>query len=342
MDDAGISKRISAQLKGEIGVYGVVIASASGKILCSRNSNLPFMTASLYKLILMADIYRKIERGSLSQQDAIELDWSVFSDDGEAYFGWDQIGNAYPIQEYLYATGAYSSNAGAWTLLTLTSADDLAQTAADIGLTRTFIMTDLSTLPSWPFPGGADAIGDDDDLATAFVESWSNWDTLTNITTPRDMAIYFHALITNTLLSPWISKQIADILSQQQVRDRIPALLPANTVTINKTGNLEGIVNDAGIVELASGPRIIVLLSEAMPSDTRATLILQRLALIATGVTVIPPLDVPNPEGLDAIDSTDPAAWYPGANGTDGDAEATPDAPDGDQNEPPDVDNDGT
>ncbi|MGN6033402.1 MAG: hypothetical protein ACTHQE_17250, partial [Thermomicrobiales bacterium] len=59
-DDAGIPRRVAALLKGETGVYGVVIARATGKVICSRNSDLPFMTASLYKLILMADIYRKI------------------------------------------------------------------------------------------------------------------------------------------------------------------------------------------------------------------------------------------------------------------------------------------
>ncbi|MGN6031814.1 MAG: serine hydrolase, partial [Thermomicrobiales bacterium] len=281
--------------------------------ICSRNSDLPFMTASLYKLILMADIYRKIEHGSLGQQDLIELDWSVFSDDGEAYFGWDQIGNAFTVQEYLFAAGAYSSNAAAWTLFTLTSTDDLAETVAAIGLTRTYMVVGLSSIPAWPFQGGADSSADDDALATAFVESWGAWDDAVSITTPRDMAIYFHALLTRTLLSPWISGQITDILSQQQVRDRIPALLPAGTKTVNKTGNLDSIVNDAGIIELPGDDRIVVLLSEAMPNDTRATLILQRLALIATGATDIPPLDVPDPKGLDAIDTTAPATWDPGS-----------------------------
>ena len=342
-DDAGIPQRISALLKGEDGVYGIVIARADGKVLYSRNSALPFMTASLYKLILMADIYRKIERGFLGQQDLVELDWSVFSDDGETYFGWDQVGIAFPIQEYLFAAGAYSSNAAAWTLFTLTSVDDLAQTAADIGLTRTYIVASLSSIPAWPFQGGADSAPADDALATAFVESWAVGDDAISITTPRDMAIYFHALLTNTLLSPWISGQIIDILSQQQVRDRIPALLPAGTKTINKTGNLDSIVNDAGIIELPGDDRIVVLLSEAISSDTRATLILQRLALIATGATAIPPLDVPQPKGLEVIDTTDPSTWDPGnptpeagdgPDGTDGTGGAPPGDPSASPDEP--------
>ena len=326
-DDAGIPRRVSALLKDEAGVYGIVIAQADGKVLCSRNSDLPFMTASLYKLILMADIYRQIERGSLGQGDLIELDWSVFSDEGESYFGWDQIGSAFPLQEYLFAAGAYSSNAAAWLLLGLTSPDDLARTAGEIGLTRTHVIASLSSIAGWPFRGGADLSAGDDALATSFVESWGAWGDAVSITTPRDMAIYFHALLTETLLSPWVSSQITAILAQQQVRDRIPALLPAGTKTIHKTGNLDSVVNDAGVIEMPGDDRIVVLLSEAMPSDTRATLLLQRLALIATGATTIPPLDVPNPAGLDQIDTTDPATWAPGdqtpepgdgSDGTDG------------------------
>ncbi|MGC4191397.1 MAG: serine hydrolase [Thermomicrobiales bacterium] len=339
VDDAGIPQRISSLLKGEDGVYGIMIAREDGKVLYSRNSGLPFLTASLYKLILMADIYRKIERGDLGQQDSIELDWSVFGEDGESYFGWDQVGSAFPLQEYLFAAGAYSSNAAAWTLFTLTSSDDLAQTAADIGLTRTYIIASLSSIPSWPFAGSADATTNDVNLATAFVESWGAGDESVSITTPRDMAIYFQALLTNTLLSPWISRQITAILAQQAVRDRIPALLPANTPTINKTGNLDSIVNDAGIIDLPSGPRIVILLSEAMPDDTRATLILQRLALIATGATVIPPLDVPDPAGLDTIDTTDPSTWAPEDDGSDD----TESGEDGDQSdaEPTELPDDG-
>lgn len=337
---AKIQQRITALLKHEAGVYGVVIANANGKLLGTRNSNLPFMTASLYKLILMADIYRKIERGDLGQEDLIELDWSVFGEDGESYFGADQIGNVFPLQEYLFAAGAYSSNAAAWTLLTLTSPEDLAQTATDIQLSHTYVIASFSSIRSWPFSSGVDTTRDDTDLANAFVESWADADSVVSITTPRDMAIYMQALVTNTLLSPWISEQIAGVLAQQTVRDRIPALLPRTIGVINKTGNLDNIVNDAGLIELPSGPRIVVLLSEAIPDDTRATLILQRLALIAAGATEIPPLDVPVPVGLDVIDTTDPGTWIPQGDSSDGDTSG--DGSDGPERPSPEATSDGT
>lgn len=306
-DDAGIPARINAMLKDEDGVYGVVIAHDDGTILYARDSELPFMTASLYKLIVMADIYRKIELGKLDQQEPIVLDGAMFSDDGEAYFSEDMIGTEYPLQEYLYAAGAYSSNVAAWTLLTLTSTDDLAQTVRDTGLHRTTIMQPLTSVTWWPPHPNHDASVTDTDLATAFVESWGFDNVLTSITTPRDMAIYMQKLITRTLISPWISEQIAAILTQQTVRDRIPALLPANTPSLNKTGNLVSVINDAGVIDLphGRGRRVVSLLSEAMSDDLRATLILQRLALIATGATAIPPLDVPNPAGLDLIYTLD-------------------------------------
>lgn len=307
LDDAGIPARIDAMLAGEDGVYGVLIAREDGTILYARDSELPFMTASLYKLIVMADIYRKIELHELDQQQPIVLDGAMFSDDGEAYFTEDMIGTSYPLQEYLFAAGAYSSNVAAWTLLALTSIEELAQTVQDIGLHRTTIMQPLTTVAWWPPRPGHDASVADTNLATAFVESWGLDNELTSITTPRDMARYMQALITKTLISPWISEQIIAILMQQTVRDRIPALLPVNTPSLNKTGNLVSVINDVGVIVLPQerGPRIVALLSEAMADDLRATLILQRLALMATGATAIPPLDVPNPAGLNVIDTLD-------------------------------------
>ena len=49
-----------------------------------------------------------------------------------------------------------------------------------------------------------------------------------------------------------------DLMSRSQPRDRIPALLPDGTHVANKTGNLAGVINDAGIIYLPNGNRLLV------------------------------------------------------------------------------------
>ena len=281
--------RATELIAGEPGVYGFVVLDDDGIVIASHNGTTPFVTASTYKLILMADIYRRIESGALDADETIVLDESTFDDDGDMYFSYDDLGNAFTLQEYLFAVGAFSSNASARTLLTLTNPDDLRATAVAIGMERTYLFTDPTQLSFWPPEPGLDAPAEDVALARQYLEAAAE-DGPVNITTPLDMARYQYALATGTLISPWVSAQIADILEQQLIRDRIPFFLPEDVRVLNKPGNLEDAVNDVGVIYLPEGIRAVALLSEAVPDTLVATLVEQRLALIATGTSEIPPI----------------------------------------------------
>jgi len=289
LPDTPEQARAEELIAGEPGVYGFVVLDDSGTVVMSHNGTTPFITASTYKLILMADIYRRIESGSLDADKSIVLDESNFDDDGDMYFSYDDLGNAFTLQEYLFAVGAYSSNASARTLLTLTNPDDLRATAVAIGMERTFLFTDPTQLSFWPPEPGLDAPAEDVALARQYLEAAAE-DGPVNVTTPLDMARYQFALATETLISPWVSAQIADILEQQLIRDRIPFFLPEDVRVLNKPGNLEDAVNDVGVIYLPEGIRAVALLSQAVPDTLVATLLEQRLALIATGTPEIPPI----------------------------------------------------
>ncbi len=289
-------QRGNALLLDEEGVYGFVVLEADGTVVVSFNSTTPFITASLYKLIVMADIYQRIEQGVLDLDQLVELDGDQFDEDGDMYFSWDDAGTAFPLSEYLFAVGSYSSNASARTLLTFTDPTALRATAAAIGMDHTYLFVDPTQLPFWPPKAASDSTEADVDLARAYLEQ-SAIDGPVNITTPMDMARYQLALLNGTLISPWVSKQIVGILEDQLIRDRIPFFLGDDVRVINKPGNLEDAVNDVGVMYLPNGSRAVALLSEGVPNDDRATAVLQRLALIATGSTTIPPVpETPDPD----------------------------------------------
>jgi len=274
---------------GEPGVYGFVVLEADGTVVASLNGTTPFITASTYKLILMADIYRRIENGSLDADETIVLDETMFDEDGDMYFSFDDLGNPFPLQEYLFAVGAYSSNASARTLLTLTNPDDLRTTAVTIGMEHTYLFTDPTQLSFWPPQQGVDASAEDVTLAQKYLEDAADEGPV-NVTTPLDMARYQLALANGALISPWVSEQIANILEEQLIRDRIPFYLADDIRVLNKPGNLEDAVNDVGVIYLPDGARAIAMLCQAVPDTTIATLVEQRLALIATGSREIPPI----------------------------------------------------
>ena len=285
----------TALLQGEQGVFGEVVLGPDGKIIVTRNAHLPFVTASTYKLILMADILSKVESGELSLQQTYTLDPVLFAQGGgDMYFSSDEGGTEATLEDLLFAAGAYSSNVAGLTMLTLTTTESLRQTAERIGMNETWILVDPQSLPSWPPQPAADATQADVDAARAYIESSAQLGPV-NISTPFDMATYMQKLSTNTLISPFVSEQILGILDEQLIRDRIPMLLPEGYEAINKPGNLEDVVNDVGIITLPSGEtRSLALLTLGVNDDDRATQVEQRLALIAAGILDIPPYDDPN------------------------------------------------
>lgn len=284
----------TALLEGEAGVYGVVVLGPGGKVVVSRNSELPFVTASTYKLVLMADILKKVEAGELSLQQTYPLDPALFqAGGGDMYFSTSEAGSEATLQDLLFAAGAYSSNVAGLTMLRLTSPESLRQTAEQIGMTGTWLLADPLALPIWPPQPGPDTTAADAAAAQAYIEASAQLGPV-NITTPLDMATYMQRLATNTLISPFVSEQIMGILEDQLIRDRLPALQPEDVRVIDKPGNLEDVVNDVGILYLPDGTvRSAALLSLALPDDDRATQVEQRLGLIAAGIFDLPPYDPP-------------------------------------------------
>src|SRR5215204_3408111 len=270
-------------LSSQEGVYGFVVMEANGYVVSSYNSRTPFVTASTYKVVLMADILKRIEQGEYSLDEEVYLDPALFDKSGgDMYFLWEDAGTHKPISELLYAVGAWSSNVSALTLLTLTTPDALNDTAHEIGMTQTYLFANPYELPYWPPQPGVDSSQTDIDIVMSYIIESYEEEGWVNITTPYDMAVYQVGLINGTVVSPWVSEQIVSILLDNAIRDRLPAYLWDIPVA-DKPGNLVGSVNDTGILFLDSGPRGVAAYSAGIIDEVHATEILALLGLIAAG-----------------------------------------------------------
>lgn len=266
----------------ESGVFGFVVLDTSGSVIASYNSFTPFVTASTYKLILMADIYGRIEAGELSLDQQIYLDPGTFAYlDGDNYFDYGYAGTTLPLETLLFVVGVYSSNAAALTLMGLTTPQDLNETAKSIGMLRTCILCDPYAQDFWPPEPGIDSSWADMNRAVDFIAKEAEIGPV-NITTPYDMAIYQMGLVNDTVVSPWVSEQIVGVLQHQAIRDRLP-VYNWDVFMVNKPGNLVGVVNDVGVLYLPNGPRAVAALSIDVWDDIHATEVLQLLGLIANG-----------------------------------------------------------
>ncbi len=80
-------------------------------------------------------------------------------------------------------------------------------------------------------------------------------------TSAGDVAKFYEKLYAGTLLSPSSTKILTNLLKAQRVNNRLPLGLPGGTTIAHKTGDLGGLMHDAGIVYGSKTDYLIVVLS---------------------------------------------------------------------------------
>ncbi len=108
-------------------------------------------------------------------------------------------------------------------------------------------------------------------------------DETNNCASPRDMARLFEMIWKNEMLDKQACDQMLDILLQQTLNDRIPRFLPAGTPVAHKTGTINSIRDDSGIIYAGKNSHVIVSLFawwDATPTLQDRFLMYQRQAEI--------------------------------------------------------------
>jgi beta-lactamase class A len=207
---------------GENAAFGLMIHNLDTGDKFEINSDKLFESASLYKLFTMLTVYYDISGGRLSLDDQITL---LPDADASAEDGYTIVtpGNSLPVRELLEHMIVDSNNTAGLMLLFQVRAARMQTIVADLGFTE----SDFSD--TWNFR-----------------------------VTAQDLDLFFSRLADQKLLGPKYDQPMLDLLSRTQPRDRIPALLPPGTHTANKTGNLDGVINDSGIVYLPNGNRLLI------------------------------------------------------------------------------------
>lgn len=226
---------VDRALAGRNGIYGVAVSNLkTGETAMRRGLDL-FPSASLYKLDVMYEVFRQQHEGLLSFDETLTIRAADMADatDEEVL----AVGDRITIQQAMELMIDVSSNAAAHALGDRVGWDGINASMAELGLTQTRL-----SVGTWKL-------------------RFSDWRSQLACTSPVDMQEFFDALYHHQLVSPTASDQMLRLLLAQKINDRLPAELPRGTPVAHKTGNLLGVVNDAGIVY---GPRadfILVIMS---------------------------------------------------------------------------------
>lgn len=222
---ATLSARLSALVEAFGGGAAVWIADpAVVQPAYARDADREIVTASLYKLAILAAVEDLVERRELRYSDAIVIEDEDITGDGS----FEVPGTEMTIDEALEAMITLSDNGTAvhfWRTLGGAAVNALL---AKNGVKGFHV---------------AEARGED------------------NYATARAVASYFTKLAKGELVSRAASQRIIARLERQQINDRIPAQLPEGTLVAHKTGNLPGLVHDAGIIFTPRSPRVVVAMT---------------------------------------------------------------------------------
>jgi len=235
-DADGLATPLDTVIEGALAAFpgnvAVVVSDPRDGTTYEHAADRIFASASLYKLAVMVEAYRSAAAGGLS------LDGSTvtITDDDMVDDGVEtDSGTTLTVRDALERMITQSDNSCAHALVRLLDAHQVNATALGIGLTATRINT-------------------------ALPESERTADE--NTTSARDMARLFSGLVRGTIVSPAASAEMLGVLSRQQINDRLPSGLPDGTPIAHKTGNLDGVAHDAGVITTPFGPRVVVLLTD--------------------------------------------------------------------------------
>ena len=221
---------------------GLVIIALGHDARCSVNAGETFRTASLYKLIVLAEAYRQNERGEFSFDETITLEERHYIDDSP------ESRPSQPAEmsarEAIRRMVVFSENATAHALRERLGPELVAAAPDRLGL-------------------------DDTSVGGYFV------------TTPADVARFFALLYRGEIVSEQASEQMLAVMRAQELNDLIPASLPAGTEVAHKTGLVDKYLHDAGIVSAPGGDYVLVLLTHWERAIDDAHLAIHDLATLS-------------------------------------------------------------
>ena len=261
-----LEKSIDSLFSSEKGDFAIAfrdLSSSENQIL--KNEGETFHAASTMKTPVMIEVYKQVNAGKFKLSDSILiknefisiLDGSKYTldikrDDGEHLY--NLIGGQSSIKDLVVAMIIHSSNLATNIIIELVGAVNVQKTMRELGA------RDLKVLRG--------------------VEDMKAFDAgLNNSVTAFDLMILFEHLGNGTAVNPQADAEMLNILMGQQHRDIIPALLPSHLKIANKTGMIDEVHHDSGIVFLPDGRKyVLVLLSKNLEDMKRGTKMLARVS----------------------------------------------------------------
>jgi len=254
-----IGEQIARDAKRSSGVVGVYARKMGPSAPIVYNPDEVFPMASISKLLIFVSLFQLSEHRPGVFAHRITLAAESFVGGSEILDGYN-VGQSITVDTLAHAMIEQSDNTASNVLIDYVGFDRIRATIHAAGLAHTQLKRHFM----------------DENAVVAHSE---------NLTTARDMGTLLYAIErgahegVRTVASPQSCRRMIAILLKQEDRDKIARGLPPGTPLANKTGEIDGVRNDVGIIDpLGDAPYVLAVLTKELGDWSLGNMAIRRIS----------------------------------------------------------------
>ncbi len=210
-NEADLRKVIEKIAEPGLKNYSVLVQDYGSSFSMGINESQIFAAASVNKLPILTSLYYLAQKGEINLEDTITLQEEDIQDYGTGTIRYDPPGTTYSIKTLAKVMVKKSDNTAAYILARhIIGAEKIQTLMNEWGLTQT--------------------------------------DIERNTTSNRDAAILLRKTYEGKVANVALTQELLGFLKDGDAVDRLPALLPKDTIVYHKDGTGEQVFHDVGIV----------------------------------------------------------------------------------------------
>ena len=225
-----LNDKIEERFRAVEGKYAIAFKDLSQSDTLSIG-NEKTISASVIKIYVMIEAFNQIKSGKISLSNEITLKDSMKTE-GSGIIYKEPDGTKYTVEELINLMMLKSDNTAANILIDMVGINNVNNTIKGLGCIDTELNRKMMD---------TDAIGNG-------IENYSSVD---------DLALTFTKLYNGQAIDSIYDKKMLDLMKQNESKSKIPNKLPSGVSVSNKSGEYNGVQNDAGIVFTDKGAYIL-------------------------------------------------------------------------------------
>ena len=230
-------EKIISQVEGNVCINFYDLNKNNG---FSVNGDKKLLSASMIKLLILAELMKKISENKFSLSDTVMMA-NFMKIGGDGVLKELNTGHHFTLKELATLMIIISDNQATNILIDFLGMENINQLGKELDLKETF-------------------------LGRKMMDAEARKKGYDNYTCADDISLLLKLIYQEKLINKEASQLILDILLRQQQGERLQRYLPSDIKIAHKCGDLDNLENDGGIIWLGGKAYISVILTNGMPN----------------------------------------------------------------------------